>query len=496
MDLAPVIDLLDSLARLNHCGFQVWDDLLRLDGAIGAVAAPPEANPRTAEAVRSLLNGAPAFTLDAAPGLRAHGILVAPRSCRPWALVALEPRSAGAPEAGGAALRELLAHLKRLVEDPLSLRQEAESLTQELDRTYEDLYLFSRIATQIKSLQFSDARLRELVRDLLDAMRVDLAVARFPERPHYDVLLTAAALPAGLPEADRFAEQLVAHIARDAPVFEDNCHIVNDSRQAPAFAPLAPVPYRTLGVSIRHGSTSYGWLVLVSFNLKEIFRRGEYRLLSSMAEQIALVIANSDLVRDLESFVISTTRSLVQAIEAKDIYTRGHSERVSRYCALIGDALALDEKSRKDLQWASILHDIGKIGTPEVILNKPGRLTEEEYALIKLHPAKGAEILTPIAQLRDALPAIASHHERFDGRGYPAGIAGARIPLLARVISVADTFDAITSSRAYRPAAPREEALRVLDEVAGTQLDPEMVRVFKQALAAEPSEAGPAAPPR
>lgn len=217
---------------------------------------------------------------------------------------------------------------------------------------------------------------------------------------------------------------------------------------------------------------------MVSFNLKEIFRQGEMSLLISVAEQVALVISNSDLYRDLESFVINVGKSLVYAIEAKDTYTRGHSERVNRYCMLMADYIDMDEQQKNALNWSSVLHDVGKIGIPESILNKPGKLNDDEYEIIKAHPLKGYTILRPLNQLEASLPGILYHHERYDGRGYPRGLKGEEIPLNARIIAIADTFDAISSTRAYRSAKPGKEALEIVNSVAGSQLDADLVKVF------------------
>jgi HD-GYP domain-containing protein (c-di-GMP phosphodiesterase class II) len=147
---------------------------------------------------------------------------------------------------------------------------------------------------------------------------------------------------------------------------------------------------------------------------------------------------------------------------------------------LIGRRLELSEKESNDLKWASILHDIGKIGIPERILNKTDRLTDDEFEIIKGHPAKGGKILRPVAQLAGSLSAIIHHHERYDGGGYPNGLKGEDIPLAARIIAVADTFDAINSTRAYRPARKPEEAMAAIEAVAGSQLDPYIVKVFKE----------------
>ena len=201
-----------------------------------------------------------------------------------------------------------------------------------------------------------------------------------------------------------------------------------------------------------------------------------------MAEQLALVIDNTDLYHDLENFIISMIKSLVYAIEAKDVYTRGHSERVSNFCMLMADHLELEETEKKALQWASILHDVGKIGVPEKILNKKERLDDKEYRIIKEHPQKGFNILRPLEQLSDALPGVLHHHERYDGTGYPKGLKGEEIPLQARIIAIADTFDAIASERAYRAARSHEEAMTIIEKVVGAQLDPYLVLVFKDVL--------------
>jgi HD-GYP domain-containing protein (c-di-GMP phosphodiesterase class II) len=195
-----------------------------------------------------------------------------------------------------------------------------------------------------------------------------------------------------------------------------------------------------------------------------------------------VVIDNTNLYLDLERFVINVVKALVHAIEAKDVYTRGHSERVSRCCTRMAERLNLDSRQKVSLHWASILHDIGKIAIAEHILNKPEALTDREYGIIQEHPKKGFHILKPLEQLSDALPGILHHHERWDGGGYPRGLKGKGIPVLARVIAVADTFDALTSERPYRAARSQQEALAIIRELAGTQLDPDLVNVFHEVM--------------
>jgi HD-GYP domain-containing protein (c-di-GMP phosphodiesterase class II) len=322
--------------------------------------------------------------------------------------------------------------------------------------------------------------LKDLVDELPETMRTDIAFTWLPDRQEYNALASTTEAAERIPDQDLFVENLIKSVPLNSPSLKEDYFIVNDSTLTPGYQDQAPEPYRFLAVKMKHDGKFYGWMGLVSFNLKEIFRRSELRLLNSMAEQIAVVITNSDLYRDLERFVINMVKSLVFAIEAKDDYTRGHSERVCRYSLLMAERLGLDEEQKKVLQWSSILHDSGKIGIPESILNKPEGLEDEEYQIIKNHPMKGHTILEPLEQLANSLPGMLHHHERYDGTGYPRGLRGKEIPLEARIIAVADTFDAITSDRAYRPAKSPEEALAVMEEVAGSQLDPDLVKVFKE----------------
>lgn len=181
---------------------------------------------------------------------------------------------------------------------------------------------------------------------------------------------------------------------------------------------------------------------------------------------------NRRLIAALERGYLDTIRALASAIDAKDPYTRGHSERVAALSVEIGRELGLDEAALRSLRYAGILHDIGKIGVPEQVLRKPDRLTAEERTLVKSHAPVGAEIVEGIEFLRPAEPGIRHHHERWDGAGYPDGLRGEAIPLLARVINAADTWDACTSERPYQRAYSAPEVLAILDELRGTQIDP------------------------
>jgi putative nucleotidyltransferase with HDIG domain len=169
-------------------------------------------------------------------------------------------------------------------------------------------------------------------------------------------------------------------------------------------------------------------------------------------------------------------------MDAKSPWTKGHSERVTSYATAIAKAMGLNDNEIETLRIASLLHDIGKIGTYDVILDKPGRLTNEEFSLVKTHPVKGEEILKPIKQLQNILSIVRSHHERLDGNGYPDKLKGMEIPFVARIITVADSFDSMTSDRPYRPSPGKDYAISELKKYRGIQFDIQVVDAFLQVL--------------
>jgi HD-GYP domain-containing protein (c-di-GMP phosphodiesterase class II) len=179
---------------------------------------------------------------------------------------------------------------------------------------------------------------------------------------------------------------------------------------------------------------------------------------------------------------LGSIRMLAAAIDEKDPYTRGHSGRVAKYSLMIGDILGLHAEDLDRLRISALLHDVGKIGVDDRVLKKPGKLTDEEFDLMKQHPVKGANIMRPVAQLRDILPGIELHHERMDGGGYPYGLQGDQIPLMARIIAVADTLDAITTNRPYQSAMDLEYALQRIRSLAISKFDAEVVSALEKAV--------------
>jgi len=211
----------------------------------------------------------------------------------------------------------------------------------------------------------------------------------------------------------------------------------------------------------------------------EEFWSQELKLMGVFALEAAASIRKAQLYEVIRALYIHTVEALASAIDAKDPYTFGHSNRVARFSMAICEELGMDREEVRQVELAAILHDIGKIGTPESILQKPGRLTPEEMQIIQEHPAKGAQILSNIVELREVTRWIRHHHEWYDGNGYPDQIAADEIPLQARVITIADSFDAMTSDRPYRKGMSADEALRIMEKSYGSQFDPKLLGTFK-----------------
>jgi putative nucleotidyltransferase with HDIG domain len=223
------------------------------------------------------------------------------------------------------------------------------------------------------------------------------------------------------------------------------------------------------------------------------FTQKDLSLLQALAHQSAVAIQNAQLFQDVQESFLATVKALAQAVDAKDSYTAGHSSRVTLYATVIAEELGLDEEQIRRVRLAGLLHDVGKIGIRDSVLGKPGQLTDEEFAIMKSHPSVGGNILKPVAQLADIIPGVVSHHERYDGKGYPQGLRGEDIPLLGRIIGVADAFDAMTSDRVYRPRLSDEVALGELKKHSGTQFDSRVVKAFlaaydKGLVVTEPSK--------
>lgn len=212
---------------------------------------------------------------------------------------------------------------------------------------------------------------------------------------------------------------------------------------------------------------------------KAAFTPEDLQTLEKLASQISVALDNARHLSDLQELFLGTVKSLSSAIDTKSPWTAGHSERVTSYALAIGAEMGFSDKELKDLELAGLLHDIGKLGTYEAILDKPGRLTDDEMNIMREHPAKGATILEPIKLLKNIRPAIKYHHEYYNGTGYPEGLRGEAIPLFARVLTVADTVDAMAADRPYRKGRALPDIMGELERCSGTQFDPRIVKIFK-----------------
>ncbi len=225
---------------------------------------------------------------------------------------------------------------------------------------------------------------------------------------------------------------------------------------------------------------------LTAINRAEVFRMMTKPWKDDELRQAVLDAAERyHVLRALQDADEAKLLSLAQAIELKDPHTRGHCDRVAQYAVLIADRLGLDHKAKLDLRRGSWLHDCGKIGVPEAVLNKNGPLTPDEFELVKRHPEWGFEVASKARLSRAMVHVIRYHHEKMDGTGYPAGLKGGEIPLEARIVAVADIFDALASDRPYRPAFPPETVGEMVRSLAGPHLDPCLVEVFLEANSAD-----------
>ena len=237
-------------------------------------------------------------------------------------------------------------------------------------------------------------------------------------------------------------------------------------------------PYSIMAVPLDLPQKRIGVIALLRDERNRLYCEQDLQLLGVFASHTASSLQNSHLYSRLRALNQDVIRSFAQAVELKDFYTRGHSERVAEYACRLGQALGLGSKELDRLHIAGMLHDIGKIGIPDNILNKPGALTEDEYENMKRHSFMGREILGQVGAMSDVTEIIYHHHERMDGLGYPDGLAGDAVPFMARIICLADSYEAMTSNRAYRQSLPLDKVLYTLDRGAGSQWDKDLTATW------------------
>jgi len=285
------------------------------------------------------------------------------------------------------------------------------------------------------------------------------------------------------PDAPKIADLGVVDPAAVAAQLENDGQLLVHGEAAGRFFKKAPeLPASSVvAVPLRASARKIGFLFAASFAKNRRFDEGQRKLLSIIASRAAAAIENARLYEDLQLTFQQTIRGLAKAIDKMDRYTAGHSDRVATYAVILAKDLGLPAAEVEIVRQSALMHDIGKIGCV-LNLNKPGKLTVDEYEVFKKHPAYGKDILDPIEFLHPLVPGVHLHHERWDGRGYPLGLKGEGIPIIARIIAVADTYDAMTSDRSYRRALPHGVALTEIKRCIGSQFDPELAARFQACI--------------
>jgi hypothetical protein len=280
----------------------------------------------------------------------------------------------------------------------------------------------------------------------------------------------------GLAEAD--CRQLAAFLGGCSDL-QTNVPLLLNSVQATSWGGRFPTVANLLAFQLTEiGST--GWVIALNKQGAPEFRRSDAATLTPFVALLELYTRSSGRYQELKDLLVGLTRSLTSALDAKDPYTYGHSERVARIAVELGRELGLNDDELGDIYLAGLLHDVGKIGVRDTVLGKVGALTPEEFEHIKQHVTIGYTILSGLRQIRNLLPGVLHHHERYDGRGYPDGLAGEAIPLMARILAVADAYDAMSTNRPYRDAMAYRRVEEILAEGAGKQWDARIVEAFER----------------
>ncbi len=354
-----------------------------------------------------------------------------------------------------------------------SYQSDLAQTVQELSNTYEELSLLYRVSGMFSTLSSAEIYSR-MVDEAVDTIGVKTAAVLLWDEKN-DVLVTRTST------GDWNGSKI---FSRDGSIFWK----VMESRKPSAFCRIAETEHCNLIPDIKSLMVcpivgklkTIGVIAVADKAGDQEFYAHDLKLLLAISSQAGLSIENALLYTELEGLLVGAIRSLVKALEATSYWTAGHTERVTEYSIAIGRVLGLDAETLEKLKICSLLHDIGKIATPKEILNKDCQLNDREWAEIRKHPEIGAEILGEMKQFNEIILGIKYHHEHYDGRNSLFGLKSDEIPLLARILSVADAFDALTSDRPYRPRRPNDEAVQEISRCSGTQFDPHVVDAFLQ----------------
>lgn len=376
----------------------------------------------------------------------------------------------------------------------IKAEEQIEKIGTELARVYEELVLLHKISTNMKVTE-ADSNFLQMACDSLTEIIFVEGIAILLEKTIDDEQQLVVTAGSGLIDID---EQMAAVLhSRLTEEINSGKEALLDSEVDCPFRYSWPdnikniiaVPLCSkektesqIAGRIQNGSYIMGLMVAINRIGKQDFDSTDVKLFNSVASGCAVFIENGRLFKDLKELFIGSLRALTNSIDAKDKYTHGHSERVAFISHWIAERLSrqepLEEEKIHEIYLAGLLHDIGKIGIDEAVLRKNGRLTEQEFSRIRLHPSIGAGILREIKQMRDIVPGVLCHHERMDGKGYPNGLTGDQIPLTGKIVGLADSFDAMTSKRTYRDAMTIEQALAEIERGLGTQFDEKIGRIF------------------
>jgi putative nucleotidyltransferase with HDIG domain len=388
----------------------------------------------------------------------------------------LEQQANELPAYGEEAIQKQTRLLLSMVRDQMrvtSLESELETLSGQLANTYEELSLIYQVSSGMRINRRAQDFFKQACLDVLEVMEVlgvGVALSPSTELKLDPVIYGDIVLPPGT--VPQLAEKLMVVLEQRKSLL-----MINDLSKNKDFSWLAEHGKQLLAVPLQRQDTVLGCLFALNKS-EEDFDSVDSKLLTSIANESAIYLENAMLFDDVHGLMMGLLHSLTAAVDAKDAYTCGHSERVALFSRYIAQQLKLSDHDVERIYMAGLLHDVGKLGVPDNVLQKPGRLDATEFDQIKKHPDIGARILRDIKQIRDIIPGVLHHHERFDGRGYPANLAGEAIPLMGRIICLADCFDAMTTSRTYRKALPLEVAMTEIRRCAGTQFDPVLAEAF------------------